>query len=153
MFVSVVSSISSSSLQRPDRTAENGPGKVFNLVHDAGSMTFSVESEGKETGSFYAINAVPSIIKGVCPADLCSDLSDVAIAVETGRVSVFRWCVVQVVLSCNPGQVTRQLRVDGRILGALRQEWPGTNASEIKGRTTLRGGFKNLFLLLCYINQ
>ena len=121
MFVSVVSSISSSSLQRPDRTAENGPGKVFNLVHDAGSMTFSVESEGKETGSFYAINAVPSIIKGVCPADLCSDLSDVAVAIETGRVRVFRWSVGHVVLSRNPRQEAGQLRVDCRVGGALPQ--------------------------------
>ena len=119
MIVSVVSSISSSTLHRPDWTAENGPGKVFNLVHDAGSMTFSVESEGKETGGFYAINAVPPIIEGVCPADLCSDLSDIAIAVETGRVSVFRWSVVQVVLSCYPGQIARQLRINDRVFGTL----------------------------------
>ena len=121
MFVSVVSSISSSTLHRPDRTAEDGPGEVGELVHDAGVVTLSVESEGKQTGSFYAISPVPSITEGVCPADLCSDLSDVAVANETGRVRVSRWSVLHVVLSCNPGQEARQLRVDRRVLGALDQ--------------------------------
>ena len=116
MFVSVVSSIRSSTLHRPDRTAEDGPGEVGELVHDAGVVTHSVESEGKQTGGFYPIIPVPVITEGVCPADLCSDLSYVAIPSETGRVSVFSWCVVQVVLSCNPGQIARELRVDGRVL-------------------------------------
>ena len=119
MIVSVVSSIRSSTLHRPDRTAEDGPGEVGELVHDAGVVTHSVESEGKQTGGFYAIFTVKLTIEGVCPADLCSDLSDVSIASETGRVRVSRWCVVHVVLSCNPGQIARQLRVDGRILGVL----------------------------------
>ena len=121
MLVSVVSSIRSSTLHRPDRTAEHGPGKVGELVHDAGVVTLSVESEGKQTGSFYAIIPVPIIIEGVCPADLCSDLSDVSIASVTGRVRVSRWCVVHVVLSCYPGQVARQPSVDGRVLRVLCQ--------------------------------
>ena len=139
MIVSVVSSIRSSTLHRPDRTAEHGPGKVGELVHDAGVVTHSVESEGKQTGGFYAIKFVIIIIEGVCPADLCSDLSDVAIASETGRVSVSRWCVVHVVLSCDPGQVAIELRVDGRILGELAQPRVLiTTGLEIKFRTALR---------------
>ena len=58
MFVSVVSSIRSSTLHRPDRTAEDGPGEVGELVHDAGVVTLSVESEGKQTGSLYAVSLV-----------------------------------------------------------------------------------------------
>ena len=107
MFVSVVSSIRTSTLHRPDRTAEDGPGEVGELVHDAGSVIHPVESEGKQTGGFYAIKVVPQIIEGVCPADLCGDLSDVSIASETGRVRLSSWCVLHVVLSSNPGQVAR----------------------------------------------
>ena len=121
MIVSVISSIRSSTLHRPDRTAEHGPGKVGELVHDAGVVTHSVESEGKQTGSFYAIFPVIPIIEGVCPADLCSDLSDVAIASETGRVRVSRWSVGHVVLSRYPRQEAGQLRVDGRVGGELPQ--------------------------------
>ena len=47
MIVSVVSSIRSSTLHRPDWTAEDGPGEVGELVHDAGVVILSVESEGK----------------------------------------------------------------------------------------------------------
>ena len=119
MIVSVVCSLRSSTFHRPDRTAEDGPGEVGELVHDAGSMTYSVESEGKQTGGFYAIFPVPLIIEGVCPADLCSDLSDVSIASETGRVRVSRWSVGHVVLSRYPGQEAGQLRVDGRVGGEL----------------------------------
>ena len=119
MFVSVVSSIGSSTLHRPDRTAEDRPGEVGELVHDAGVVTHSVESEGKQTGGFYPIIPVPVITEGVCPADLCSDLSDVAIARETGRVRVSRWSVGHVVLSGNPGQEAGQLRVDSRVGGKL----------------------------------
>ena len=115
MLVSVVSSIRSSTLHRPDRTAEDGPGEVGELVHDAGVVTHSVESEGKQTGGFYAIKLVTQVIVGVCPAVLFSDLSDVSIASETGRVRVCRWSVVHVVLSCHPGQVAGQLGVDGRV--------------------------------------
>ena len=121
MIVSVVSSIRSSTLHRPDRTAEHGPGKVGELVHDAGVVTLSVESKGKQTGSFYAISSVIDIIEGVCPADLCSDLSDVSIASGTGRVRDSRWCVVHVVLSCYPGQIARQPGVDRRVGGLLGQ--------------------------------
>ena len=91
MIVSVVSSIRSSTLNRPDRTAEHGPGKVGELVHDAAGVTLSVESEGKQTGSFYASLPVINIIEGGCPADLCSDLINISIACETGRVRVSRW--------------------------------------------------------------
>ena len=122
MIVSVVSSIRSSTLHRPDRTAEHGPGKVGELVHDAGVVTLSVESEGKQTGSFYGASPVVSIVVGVCPAFLCSDLSDVSIAIRAGRVRVYRWCVVHVVLSCYPGQIARQLRVDGRVEAELLKE-------------------------------
>ena len=140
MLVSVLSSSRSSTLHRPDRTAEHGPGKVGELVHDAGVVTLSVESEGKQTGSFYAIIPVPIIIEGVCPADLCSDLSDVSIASGTGRVRVSRWCVVHVVLSCYPGQIARQFCVDRRVGGELFQEGVSTAAAKIKGRTALREG-------------
>ena len=63
MFVGVVSSSRSSTLHRPDRTAEDGPGEVGELVHDAGVVTHSVESEGKQTGGFYAIVPVVLIIE------------------------------------------------------------------------------------------
>ena len=122
MFVSVVSSIGSSTLHRPDRTAEDGPGEVGELVHDAGSMTYSVESEGKQTGGFDFIISVAPISEWVCPADLCSDLSDVAVANETGRVRVSRWSVLHVVLSCHPGQEARQLGVDKRVVGGLTEK-------------------------------
>ena len=107
MIVSVVSSIRSSTLHRPDRTAEHGPGKVGELVHDAGVVTLSVESEGKQTGGLYAVPPVRPTSERVCPADLGSDLSDVALTSETGRVRVSSWSVVHVVLSCHPGQVAR----------------------------------------------
>ena len=120
MIVSVLSAIRSSTLHRPDRTAEDGPGEVGELVHDAGVVPHSVESEGKQTGGFYAILPVKPVSR-VCPADLCSDLSDVAIASETGRVRVSRWSVGHVVLSRYPGQEAGQLRVDGRVGGELPQ--------------------------------
>ena len=103
MIVSVVSSIRPGSLHRPYRTAEDGPCEVGELVHDAGGVSLSVQSEGEQTGSFYTTSRVKPITKGVCPAFLCSDLSDISIASETGRVKVSRWCVVHVVLSCHPG--------------------------------------------------
>ena len=65
MIVNVISSIRSSTLHRPDRTAEHGPGKVGELVHDAFGVTLSVESEGKQTGSFYAVKPVVPITEGV----------------------------------------------------------------------------------------
>ena len=102
MIVSVVSSIRPGTLHRPDRTPKDGPREVLQLVHDAGVVSLSVESEGKQTFSLYAICPVIVIIEWVCPADLCSDLSDVSIASETGRVRVCRWSVVHVVLSCHP---------------------------------------------------
>ena len=140
MFVSVVSSVSSSTPHRPDRTAEDGPGEVGELVHDAGVVTHSVESEGKQTGGFYAFIPVNRVIEGVCPADLCSDLSDVAIASETDRVRVARWSVGHVVLSSNPGQEAGQLRVDHRVVGVLSYvriiEFVGI--FEIKLRTSLK---------------
>ena len=119
MFVSVVSSVRSSTLHRPDWTAEDGPGEVGELVHDAGSVIHSVESEGKQTGGFDFIIIVAPISEWVCPADLCSDLSDVAIASDTGRVRVSRRCVGHVVLSRYPGQIARKPGVDSRVLGAL----------------------------------
>ena len=106
MCVSVVSSIRSSTLHRPDRTAEHGPGKVGDLVHDAGVVTLSVESEGKQTGGLYAVSNVGPTSR-IGPADLGSDLSDVALTSKTGRVRVSSWSVVHVVLSCHPGQVAR----------------------------------------------
>ena len=106
MRVDVISSIGSSTLHCPYRTPEDRPGEVLYLVHDAAVVTLSVESEGKQTGGLYAVSPVrPTSIIG--PADLGSDLSDVAIAIETGRVRVSSWSVLHVVLSCNPGQVAR----------------------------------------------
>ena len=103
MKVSVVSSIRPGTLHRPDRTPKDGPREAGKQVLYAGAVTLSIESEGKNTFSFYAIKPVQPIIEWVCPADLCSDLSDVSIASETGRVRVCRWSVVHVVLSCHPG--------------------------------------------------
>ena len=122
MIVSVVSPIRPRTLHRPYRTPEDGTGEIGELVHDAGVVTLSVQSEGKQTGSLYAILSVVIIIVGVCPAFLCSDLSDVPIASETGRVLVSRCSVVHVVLSCHPGKVARQLGVDSRIPRALDQQ-------------------------------
>ena len=91
MFVSVVSSIRPRTFHRPYRTPEDGPGKLLDIVHDAGTVVLSVESEGKDAGSFNAIILVIPTIEGVCPADLSSDLSFVTIASETGRVRLSRW--------------------------------------------------------------
>ena len=107
MSVGVFSSTSSSTPHCPYRTPEDRPGEVLYLVHDAAVVTLSVESEGKQTGGFYAIIKVIWVIEGVCPADHCSGLSDVAIASETGRVRLSRWCVLHVVLSGDPGKVAR----------------------------------------------
>ena len=114
MCVSVVSSIRSSTLHRPYRTPEDRPCEVFNRTHDAAAVTLSVESEGKQTGGLYAVSNVRPTSR-IGPADLGSDLSDVALTSETGRVRVSSWSVVHVVLSCYPGQVTRKLRVDPRV--------------------------------------
>ena len=122
MCVSVISPCRSSTFHRPDRTAEDGPGEVGELIKYAGVVTLSVEREVKQTGSFYAISRVIRIIEGVCPADLCSDLINISIASETGRVSVCRGCVGHLVLSCHPGQVARQPSVDRRVGGALEQK-------------------------------
>ena len=112
MYVIVVSSIRASTLCRPYRTAEDRSGEVLDLTHDAAVVTLSVESEGKQTGGLYAVSLVRPTIRRVCPADLGSDLSNVALTSETGRVRVSRWSVVHVVLGCYPGQEARQLRVD-----------------------------------------
>ena len=91
MCVRVVRSIRSSTLHRSYRTPEDRPGEVLYLVHDAAVVTLSVESEGKQTGGLYAVSLVRPTIGRVCSADLGSDLSDVTIASETGRVRVSRW--------------------------------------------------------------
>ena len=114
MCVCVFNSIRSGSLQRPYRVAEDGPGKVLYLVHDAGAVTLSVESERKQTGGLYAVSLICPTT-AICPADLGSDLSDVAMPSETVRVRVCRWSVVHVVLSCHPGQVAGQLGVHSRV--------------------------------------
>ena len=103
MKVSVVSSIRPGTLHRPDRTPEDGPREVLNRVHDASVVPLSVESEGKQTFSFYASVSVLPVTEWVCPADLCSDLSDISIASETGRVRVSNWSEIHSVLSCHPG--------------------------------------------------
>ena len=107
MSVCVFSSTRSSTLHSPYRTPEDRPGEVLYLVHDAAVVALSVESEGKQTGGLYAVSLVRPTSGRVCPADLGSDLSDVALAIETGRVRVSSWSVVHVVLSCHPGQVAR----------------------------------------------
>ena len=106
MSVGVVSSIRSSALHPPYRTPEDGPGEVLYLTHDAAAVTLSVESEGKQTGGLYLVSPVRPT-KMIGPADLGSHLSDVAIAIETGRVRLSNWSVLHVVLSSNPGQVAR----------------------------------------------
>ena len=102
----LISVCSSKTPNRPDWTAEHGPGKVGELVHDAFGVTLSVEGEGKQTGGLFAVFPVRPT-RGIGPADLGSDLSDVALTSETGRVRVSSWSVVHVVLSCHPGQVAR----------------------------------------------
>ena len=103
MCVGVVSSIRSSTLHSSYRTPEDRPCEVLYLVHDAAAVTLSVESEGKQTGGLYAVSLVRPTRERVCSADLGSDLSDVALTSEAGRVRDSRWCVVHVVLSCYPG--------------------------------------------------
>ena len=106
MSVGVVSSIRSSTLQCSYRTPEDRPGEVLYIATDAAAVTHSVESEGKQTGGLYAVSRVsPTFLIG--PADLGSDLSDVAISSETGRVRLSSWSVLHVVLSGHPGQVAR----------------------------------------------
>ena len=107
MSVGVFSTTSSSTLHRSYRTPEERPGEVLYLVHKASGLTLSVESEGKQTGGLYAVVYVRPTRPKVCPADLGSDLSDVALASETGRVRLSSWSVLHVVLSCHPGQVAR----------------------------------------------
>ena len=119
MSVRVIIFLRSSTLQCSYRTPEERPREVLYLTHDAAAVSLSVESEGKQTGGLYAVSLVRPTSGRVCPADLCSDLSDVAIASETGRVRVSTWCVLHVVLSCHPGQIARQLRVDRRVGGYL----------------------------------
>ena len=102
-----VSVVSSNTLHPPYRTPEDRPGEVLYLTHDAAVVNLSVESEGKQTGGLYAVSLVRPTSGRVCPADLGSDLSDVALAIETGRVRVSSWSVLHVVLSCHPGQVAR----------------------------------------------
>ena len=115
-----VSVVSSNTLHPPYRTPEDRPGEVLYLTHDAAVVNLSVESEGKQTGGLYAVSPVrPTFLIG--PADLGSDLSDVAVANETGRVRVSRWSVLHVVLSCNPGQEAGQLGVDKRVVGGLTE--------------------------------
>ena len=88
MYISVVSS---DTLHPPYRTPEDRPGEVFYLIHDAGTVALSVEGEGKQTGCLYAVSEVRPTRAPVCPADLGSDLRDVALTSETGRVRVSRW--------------------------------------------------------------
>ena len=102
MCVRVVSSIRSSTLNCPYRTPENRPCEVVNLVHDTGIVTLSVETEWKQAGGLYAVSRVRPSVR-VCPADLGSDLGDVTMTSETGRVRESWWCVVHVVLFYYPG--------------------------------------------------
>ena len=111
-----VSIVRTNTLHRPYRTAEDRSCEVFYLSHDAGLMTLSVNSEGKQTGGLYAVSLISPTFSNVCPADLGSDLRDVPLTSETGRVRVSRWFVVHIVLSCHPGQVARQPGVDCGIL-------------------------------------
>ena len=83
--------VSSDTLHPPYRTPEDRPGEVFYLMHDAGTVALSVEGEGKQTGGLYAVSRVRPTDQRVCPADLGSDLRDVALTSETGRVRVSRW--------------------------------------------------------------
>ena len=82
----IVSVVSSQILQSPYRTSEDRACEVLYLLLNAGVVNLSVESEGKQTGSF-SVNG----ITGVCPADLSSDLRDFTIASGTGRMWLSRW--------------------------------------------------------------
>ena len=113
--------VSSNTLHPPNRTTEDRSREVLYLIKDTGPVALSVEGEGKQTGGLYAVSRIRPTNQRICPAVLFSDLRDLALASETGRVRVSRWFVVHVVLSCHPGQVAGQLRVDGRVLGGLVQ--------------------------------
>ena len=104
MYGSVV--VTSNTLDCPYRTPEDGPAKIFYLLHYAAAVTLSVESEGKQTGGLYAVSPIRPTCR-IGPADLRSDFGDVALTSETGRVRVSSWSVVHVVLSCHPGQIAR----------------------------------------------
>ena len=86
-----VSVVSSDTLHPPYRTPEDRPGEVLYLIHDAGTVALSVEGEGKQTGRLYAVSLIKQTTERVCPANLGSDLRDVALTSETGRVRVSRW--------------------------------------------------------------
>ena len=86
-----VSVVSADTLHTPYRTPEDRPGEVLYLIHDAGTVALSVEGEGKQAGRLYAVSTVRPTWAKDCPADLGSDLRDVALTSETGRVRVSRW--------------------------------------------------------------
>ena len=60
-----------------------------------------------------------NVAEGICATDLSSDLCDVPVAFRTVRILLISWRVVHVVLGGHPGQETGELRVDGRVVGAL----------------------------------
>ena len=62
MKVSVVSSIRPGTLHRPDRTPEDGPRELGELILYTATVVLSAESEGKQTFSFYAITHVLKVI-------------------------------------------------------------------------------------------
>ena len=85
-----VSVVSADTLHPPYRTPEDRSGEVFYLIQYAGTVALSVEGEGKQTGRLYAFSNVHPTSGRICPADLGSDLRDVALTSETGRVRVSR---------------------------------------------------------------
>ena len=86
-----VSVVRAGSLHPPYRTAEDRSGEVFYLTQDAGLVSLSAEGEGKQTGGLYAVSRVRPTDQRVCPAELGSDLSDVALSSGTGRIWLSRW--------------------------------------------------------------
>ena len=78
-------------LHCPYWTSEDGQGEVRYRLRYAGAVTLTIEGKVEQASGLNLVCCVPITTKRVCPAFLCSDLIDVAIASETVRVRVSRW--------------------------------------------------------------
>ena len=116
-----ISVVSADTLDGSDGTPEHGTGEVFNLVSEAAVIGSSIESERKETGGFYSVVVVQDTEQWVSSTNFSSDLRDVTIASEAGRVRVSRGSVLHIVLGCHPGQVAGEFCVDRRVVRILVQ--------------------------------
>ena len=62
---------------------------------------------------------IPECGEWVGATHFSRDLCDVPVAFRTVRILLISWRVVHVVLGGHPEQETGELRVDGRVVGAL----------------------------------